>query len=287
MKFLRTSATLLTFSAFALLAACGGGSGSGYSPVGTPTTNPAPGGSSSPSPSPSPTATPTSAPVGTNTALTINAAPNVVNGDQTWYSSGTTAWNPSAGDTSSGANGSNTIDGLSCNQMGEPTTQYHVHAFVGILNNGTQEAIPSAIGIGTPTEPTASGQPNDNYEVLQAACYYHIHTHDYSGLIHIEDSTLPQTFSPSGIPAYATLQTLFDLWGEPISATGAAGFTGPVAIYTGTPTGTMNGNDLVNTYTLSSSAPSAIQLAHHEAIWIVVGTPPTAGLPQVEFSIEN
>lgn len=282
MKLSRVSASLAAFAAVALLAACGGGGGGGGSV--TPPGNP--GGGPPPTSAPPTNPPATSPPVGTS-STTVSAEENWVNGDTSWYTAGTASWSHTAGDTASGASGQS-MDGVSCTQMSEPTNQYHIHAFVGLYVNGKWEAIPQAIGMKNPLEPKKSGHPSDTYEVESADCFYQIHTHDYSGLVHVEDSTKTQDPTWKTLLGYATLQTLFDEWGEPISATGVAGFPGPVAIYVGTPSGKdSSGNDLVTSYSLSTAAPGSIPLAHHEAIWIVAGTPPAGGLPKVRFVIVN
>jgi hypothetical protein len=282
----RRLTSLLVVTAFAALAACSGSSGGSGPTFTPPSTNPGGGGTPTPSPSPVPTSNSTntisSPPIGVSAAI-LHAAPNVQNGSASWYTGGVTAWSSNAGATSTGANGSNTVDGISCTQMGEPSTntQLHVHAFVGLYNNGTEEALASAVGMKNPTQPSPS-----TAEVPSASCFYHMHTHDYSGLVHIEDSSLTQSTSNS--PSYATLRNFFDLWGEPISANAVASFSGTVAIYIGKPSGTAsNGADLVTSYTPFNGDLRTIKLSHHEAVWIVVGTAPAAGLPQVEFNIEN
>ena len=280
------------------VAACGGGGGST-----PPISNPGGGGappSSSPtsSPSSSPTSAPSSAPttVPTNPPVTgsiaanstlVSAEPNFINGSMSWYTQGTASWSNHAGDTSSGGSGQ-TIDGVPC-LTGGMGGGYHVHAFVGIFANGVWEAIPQAIGMEKAVEPTVSGQPTDTDEILAAQCFYKLHTHDYSGLIHVEDPTQPQLNGNFNVnESYATLQTLFDEWGEPISATGVATFMGPVSVYVGYPTTKDgSGNDLVNSYSLSTAAPSQIMLQHHTAYWIVIGALPANGLPQVRFLVEQ
>ncbi len=293
MKLFRTSLPFLTLAAITALAACGGGGG-GVTP------SPGGGGGSTP-PSASPTATPTPTPspsqspnifpagpgIGTS-STTVKAEINFVNGDYTWYTGGTASWSNHAGDTVKGASG-NPMDGTSCGLMGEPgQTAYHVHAYVGLYVNGVWEAIPQAIGMKGPIEPTKGSppQPSDTYEVQQAQCFYQIHTHDYSGIIHIEDPTKPQDLTYKTIQPYASLQTLFDLWGVPFNATTVASFSGVVSLYTGT-SQMINGLDTVTSYTPFGGAAGDLKLAHHEAVWIVVGTPPVGGLPKVEFHVEN
>lgn len=328
MKFLRLCIPLLAISA--MLAACGGGGGGGSTPpVTTPTTNPGGGGNPSPSPTAKPTTTPTSptpspspgpssVPVDKNFAINASEGP-LVNGNVGWYLAGTTALWPQSpgeppvgafGDTTSGANSGNgfgTMDGMSCSATTEPApnpTTYSVHSFVGIYYNGTEEALPSGLAMNNPTEPTApsknapGGHPNDFWEIEQQTCEYNIHTHDFSGLVHIEDVNYSQSNSPTSPLSYnPTLQSLLDVWGVKLSATGltipgGTNLTGPVAIYTG-----VQGNDkgphggpLVDSYTQVTS-PSQVPLAFHNSTWIVIGNMPkqqdgTVALPEVEWNVE-
>ena len=280
------------FALCVLLAACGGGGGS------TPPVGP-PGGGGGPTPSSAPTSSPTSSPTYAPTTLPTNpptagsiaangtvvsAEINFVNGDMSWYTSGTASWTNHAGDTSSGGSGQ-TIDGIPC-LGGNMGSGYHVHAFVGVYSNGVWEALPQAIGMEAPVEPTKSGSTSDTEEVQTAQCFYKIHTHDYSGIVHIEDPSQPQNMNVN--QSYATLQSLFDHWGEPIGATTLATFSGPVSIYVGySTTKDSSNNDLVTSYSLSTASPAQIVLQHHVAYWIVVGSLPANGLPQVRFLTEN
>jgi hypothetical protein len=292
----RLSAGLLASAALITLAACGGGGGGstpptdpgGPPPVGS---TPTPGSTATPTPSP----TPSSAPVGTSSVV-VSAEENFVNGDNTWYTSGTASWSSHAGGTAGAPNGSSAVDGMSCSAVTEgtsyPQTQFSQHAFVGIYNNGTWEALPQAIGMVNPVAPTSGtpAHPNDTYAVENNQCEYNMHTHDYSGLVHVEDETIAQ--SNTTMPSYATLQALFDLWGAQLGATGiiagANSLSGPVTIYSGTPSEKNSaGNDQVTSYSLFTGAASSLQFSKHMAVWIVVGTPPAAGLPQVQFVVTN
>ncbi len=295
MKIFRVSAATVTLAALSLLAACGGGGGGGgVTPGGGGNGG---GGGPTPTPTPISTATPTPTPTPTPNGAVITAEEDWgPNGDSTWYTSGITAsWTNHAGDTSTGASGSfSPMDGMSCQAITEGTTYsqtaYSQHAFVGIYYNGAEKALPQAIGMDNPTEPTQSGHPNDNYEVESNTCEYQVHTHDYSGLVHIADPSLPQ--STTNAPSYATLQSLLDLWGATYSSSngltaGANSLSGSATIYVGTPSYTnSSGDDFVQTYSQVSS-PSAVVLNHHTAVWIVIGSAPTGGLPQVKFVVEN
>jgi hypothetical protein len=74
----------------------------------------------------------------------------------------------------------------------DPTEQvtYHVHAYLSILERGQIHHPPANIGIDLPH-----------------LCLYWLHTHDDSGIIHIE---APHRISP-------TLGQFFAVWGEPLT----------------------------------------------------------------------
>jgi len=59
------------------------------------------------------------------------------------------------------------VDGIYCDTLEQ--TAYHVHAHVTIWINGKQSLIPQYVGIAS-----------------DGSCYYWLHTHDTSGVIHIE-----------------------------------------------------------------------------------------------------
>lgn len=308
----RYSGALVACAALAILAACGGGGGA-TPPTGSGAPPPppqSPGATSTPSGTPTPSPTPTGISVSTSFAVSAQTGP-IVNGSQKWYTAGVTvSWTPNPGqlgqngDTSAGASAANgfpQMDGMTCNSTQEPAASqktYSTHAFVGIYYNGQELALPQAIGMENPTEPIASGHPNDDYEVEAQQCEYNVHTHDYAGIVHIEDVNFPQsTATTSPLPYGPTLQTLLDLWGVQLAATGltvpgGTSLSGPVAIYSGTPgthTGP-HGAPVTDTYTQAASA-SDISLGFHRTVWIVIGQMPTlpdgsTGLPQVEWRIE-
>ena len=328
MKAFRISTAVVAFTAISLLAACGGGGGGGSvtppggggggGPTPTPgaTATPTPTATLSPTPAPTPTATATATGVPVdNIDGPINAAVNVVNQQDggrgpaaPWYSSGTATWsNGSPGDSgedSAGPTGpvGNSLDSMTCEDTQEgtsfPAGDYTQHAFVGILWNGVEEALPQALGMVNPVAPIGTGNPphtSNTQEVEQYTCEYNMHTHDYSGLVHIEDVNLPQNTSFGYAPSYGTLQTLLDIWKatlDPVNGltAGSNSLTGAVSIYVGQPTGTTSsGEDLVSTYTSVAVNPSSIMLARHNAVWIVIGSPqfPANGLRRVMFGLKN
>lgn len=331
MKLLRLSGSLIALSI--LLAACGGGGGGGGSnpPVTTPTTAPG-GGGGSPSPSPSasptskptqspspkPTQTPSGVPVDKNYALNAGVGPQENPPGTVFYDAGTTAhWTQQSGepllsafgDTSASlgndANGFQPIDGMSCTDENDnqPGT-YAVHSFVAIYYNGTEIQIPSAVGMENPSEPTGPPKfhPNDYYEVEAWQCEYNVHSHDFSGLVHIVDNSQPENLSPqSPLPYAPTLKSFFDVWGITYSANGITipgqtpnqALSGPVAIYYGTQ-GTdkdKKGNYLTDSY-VQVSDPTKVPMAWHDTVVIVIGNMPVLpdgfmGIPSVSWGVEN
>jgi hypothetical protein len=96
---------------------------------------------------------------------------------------------------------------VACN-VSEIMTE-HLHAHLSIEARGKHVAIPANIGL-----VRAGGTP---------ICIYWLHTHDASGLIHVE--------APMGT---FTLADFFAVWGEPLSST-------QVGPYRGHVTATVNG----------------------------------------------
>lgn len=180
-------------------------------------------------------------------------------------------FSPTDSDTAAGGNGQ-TIDGVAC-YTSMYTNQYHVHFFLGIMYNKKQIAVPDAIGMYKPGSET-SGYTNN------AQCYYPLHTHDATGMIHVEANSNASLGS-----SLYTLGQVLAVWGEPISSTGFGPYSGPVHIYVAhTP--------LRATYSTAYSAytgdPHSLALYSHEAIWIEVGSSyyTATQLPAIRFYTE-
>jgi hypothetical protein len=177
---------------------------------------------------------------------------------------------PPDGDTPSGANGQ-TVDGMPC--APQMYSEYHVHAYLGLLVNGTQIAIPDQIGFDQPG-PIESGY------TWTAHCYYYIHFHDATGMIHVE--------SPNAAPFDSSIYTLgnvLDVWGETITADSFGPYQGPVRVfYAQVPLKAPE----ATTYSQYDGDPTTLPIYSHEAIWIEVGPtfvfPPN--IPPVEFYTE-
>jgi hypothetical protein len=129
-----------------------------------------------------------------------------------------------------------TIDGIQCNAAEQLV--FHNHAHLDMFINGQPYTIPSQVGI------------------VPGKCIYWLHTHDDSGVIHIE-SPVTRNF---------TLGQFFDIWKKKFSNVqifdNIANATNTMSIYVnGTKT---NGNtDYRNT-----------NLNEHDQIAIVFGRPP-------------
>jgi hypothetical protein len=139
-------------------------------------------------------------------------------------------------DTPQGGHGQ-VVDGIGCGSQEYATL--HVHTHVALFYKGKQIQIPQYIGFA----------PN-----LAGGCLYWIHTHDASGIIHIE---APEINPPQGGPY--VLGMLFDIWGEPLDRNDVAGFIGPVTAYVN---GAEYGGDL-----------RAIPMGAHQQIVLEVGAP--------------
>lgn len=240
---LYASATLLVA---ALLAGCGGGSSSQAIPTGVP---------------PGPSATPT--PPGPSSTTMVTSAGSI-NGKADQFM-------PTQGDTSSGGNGQS-VDGVSCDSVMADT--YHIHIFLGIYVNGVQYAVPTALGMENPAAP-------QNGFVNSATCFYWLHSHDSSGIVHVESP------DPTGIPitqSAFTLKTLFDIWGITVNANQFGTFSGPVRVFTSGQTyqggvATIPASD----YTYWNADPNTIPIYSHEVVMIEVGPTYPASLPNVHF----
>jgi hypothetical protein len=136
--------------------------------------------------------------------------------------------------TGATSNGAPVIDGIRC----QPEhLESHFHAHLTLLRDGKPVKVPALIGID-----------------LQHQCLYWLHTHDDTGIIHIES---PDTRT-------YTLGQFFDVWHQPLSRPQADGLKGKLELFVGKRRFTGD--------------PRAIVLKRHELITIEVGrtVPPPA-----------
>jgi len=144
------------------------------------------------------------------------------------------------GDTSTGGHGQQ-VDGIDC--KGSLDNQFHHHVHLSMFVNGEQIALPRGTGM---------KNPGHNKFVYHATCVYYLHTHDETGIIHIEPPD-DRTF---------TLLQYFDLWGEPLSTSGFAGYDGAVAVY-------------IDGALQPGMDPTTINFSPFEEITLVIGPPPS------------
>jgi hypothetical protein len=137
-----------------------------------------------------------------------------------------------------------TVDGVSA-QTSEQLA-YHIHAHLAIYVNGAAKAVPAGIGIVKPwsTQPVGDG----SIFVNGGKQIYYLHTHDNTGVLHIESPT----------SAIYTLGQIFAEWNQPLSSAQVGPAKGTVIAY-------VNGVK----YT---GDPSTIKLDAHAVIQLDVGT---------------
>jgi hypothetical protein len=128
----------------------------------------------------------------------------------------------------SGSHVSPDIDGIECNQMEQAV--FHIHAHLDVYVDGQHRTVPAYIGI------------------IPNSCLYWLHTHDPTGIIHIE------------APQYKTftLGQFLDVWSKSFEKTG---------ISTNTPKSYVNGKEFTGDY-------RQIQINAHDEIVLVYGLPP-------------
>jgi hypothetical protein len=133
------------------------------------------------------------------------------------------------GNTATGGSGL-PVDGIGC-QASEGDA-LHVHAHLALFQNGKALQVPANIGI-----------------VPGRQCLYWEHTHDASGIVHVE---APQA-------ADFTLGSFFDIWGRQLDRKGFAGSTGALTIF-------VDGERY-------NGDPRTIPIVAHREITLEAGTP--------------
>lgn len=182
-------------------------------------------------------------------------------------------FSPVDGDTPTGGQGS-LVDGkVPC--LPSMGNGYHVHVFLGIVYHGQLMAVPDTIGMVNPG-PESSGF------TTTANCFYEIHTHDASGIVHLEVA------QPHPLTSVVfKLKNVLDVWGIPHGEKSFGPFKGKIHVYVGMP-------PALGQTTVSAYAPftgkqwTSMGLHSHEVIWIEIGKPyyNAAQLPPVTFYME-
>ncbi|HEX3460046.1 MAG TPA: hypothetical protein VHT49_04005 [Acidimicrobiales bacterium] len=135
------------------------------------------------------------------------------------------------------------VDGISCNSTEQLV--FHIHAHLAVYVDGALKLLPPGVGIGPPLQ---FQQTSAGPFVVSGTCFSWLHTHDSSGVIHIE----------SPVQRIYTLGDFFDIWGQPLSATQV----GPAQ---GTVTAVVNGAAF-------AGSPRDIPLDAHNVIQLDVGS---------------
>ncbi|HUY10771.1 MAG TPA: hypothetical protein VMV73_00760, partial [Candidatus Dormibacteraeota bacterium] len=134
------------------------------------------------------------------------------------------------------------IDGIRCDTS--EGIALHIHAHLEFFDRGRVRSLPADIGIPTTLPP----------------CLYWMHTHDSSGIVHIE-SPIKRAF---------TLGEFFDIWGQSLSWSAA----GPLRAARGSRL-----RFIVDGRIWKGRSPRLILLHNHEDITIEVGPPFRAQRP--------
>jgi hypothetical protein len=142
------------------------------------------------------------------------------------------------------------IDGIQCQKSEQ--IAYHVHAHLAIYADGNQRPVSQGIGI---EQPQDVQQTQQGPFVAGGSCLYWLHTHDASGIVHVE--------SPNQ-QAY-TLGQFFDIWGQTLSPQQVGSARGQVVAY-------VNGQQY-------NGNPRDIELKNQEVIQLDVGQPATPPQP--------
>ena len=138
-----------------------------------------------------------------------------------------------------------TVDGIQCNAFEQ--LLFHIHAHLDIIINGQNFLVPAQIGI-------------------TDKCFYWLHTHDETGVIHIE-SPVSRDF---------TLGQFFDIWNKKFTNNQIFNYV-------------TNGNNPLIVYVNGTKVPNGtnfrdIKLSPHEEIAIVYGSPPLSVPSKYNFA---
>jgi hypothetical protein len=142
-----------------------------------------------------------------------------------------------------GPSSGNAVKGITCD--GAEQVAFHIHAHLAVFVDGGARLIPAGIGIPPPQQVT---ETQAGPFVTGVSCFFWLHTHDLSGVIHIE-SPRPRAF---------TLGDFFDVWGQPLGLS-------EVATSKGAPVHAFLDGGLVN------GDPHSIPLGPHSVIQLDVG----------------
>lgn len=141
------------------------------------------------------------------------------------------------------------VDGITADPV--ERVAFHIHVHLQIYVDGQPRAIPEGVGI----VPSYQVQHDaDGPFIAGGKAFYWLHTHDRTGVIHIE----------SPVPRVYTLGEFFDIWGQPLGSDQVGPAHDPVSVQ-------VNGTHF-------TGDPAAVPLRAHDVIQLAVG-PPVAFRP--------
>jgi len=140
------------------------------------------------------------------------------------------------------------VDGVQSNSNEQ--VLFHVHAHLAMYINGKQKLLPYGVGIVPPYQ--LQPQQDGTEFVAGGTKYYWLHTHDESGVIHIE-SPVQRTY---------TLGNFFDEWGQQLGPDQIGPNKGKITAW-------INGKSYTGN-------PRDIPLTAHNVIQLDLGTPTPA-----------
>ncbi|HZS35731.1 MAG TPA: hypothetical protein VFF06_02845 [Polyangia bacterium] len=143
------------------------------------------------------------------------------------------------------------VDGISCDSSEQ--LLFHIHAYLAIYVDGAPRLLAAGIGIGPPLV-------MQDGVVVGGSCFSWLHTHDETGVIHIE-SPVSRTF---------TLGDFFDIWGQPLSTSQVGPAQGAVTAF-------LNGQPL-------AVDPRTLPMNAHDVLQLDVGAPV---VPPQPFTFPN
>ena len=134
------------------------------------------------------------------------------------------------------------VDGIPCLSTDIP--EHHLHVHLAVYDEGAEVKVPAGIGVGRPWGFDSTGF------LANGSCFAWLHTHDTTGVIHIATPTMHQF----------DLQQLFELWGQPLSRSGAFNFSGALTVL-------VDGRP-------DTDDPRTLTLTNYENIVLELGKPP-------------
>ena len=178
---------------------------------------------------------------------------------------------PNDGDTATGGHGKQ-VDNVLCNRN---SAIYHVHFFIGIIVNGQHRALPDGTGMSAPSADFTLEPEGFKNWTETSGCYYYLHTHDASGVVHVESPANEPKSAWETVTLY-TLGTYFDVWGTSLSSTNIGSINGTVTAYVAQPH-VLKTDPVPNTMLVRFTGnPRTIPIHSHTVVWLEIGSPTIA-----------